>query len=832
MKTLLYLIISILIPFSSFSQTLSGYVFDKDSKKPLQYANVYIPELKTGVATNKSGYFSIDFKNVVLPEKFTLRISYVGYKTFSEQISASELDKPIYVNLEHQIIPAQTILVTSSLGREQLLPITYSNISKLEIEKKYFLQDFPQFLSESPSVVSYSENGNGIGYNYMSIRGFDQRRISVTINGIPQNDPEDHNVYWIDFPDLFEDVNNIQIQRGVSSNLIGAPAIGGSINIITSPFTQRKEIKLKSGFGSYNTKKISMSFNSGLIDNYAMYARISKINSSGYRENAWVDFLSYFVSVIRYDDNATNQLNFFGGPIADGLAYTGLPKWAIQDKVQRKKNFSYWEDANGQYTYVTPRRVNEIENFNQPHLELLSEYQINENVKFNSALFAYWGKGFFDYDGSWADTSYFRMTYENGFSSSTDFSNALIRAYVDNTQYGWIPRLQINTAYGNFIFGLELRRHRSLHWGSVWYAQGIPAGPDQTWRYYEYRGAKDVLGGFVFYQNKIHSKLTLNLESQFVYNKTRLYDEKFIGTDFTIKNFFINPKFGLVYNLNNETNLYGYVANVSREPRLKNYYDAAESSGGETPQFEIDENGKYDFTKPLVKNENLTNLEFGISQGTKFYSLNLNLFYMFFKDEIIKRGMVDRFGQPITGNADRTTHTGIEFSGEFRPISNVILNVNLSYMKNLVDKGYVYMKYRDPITNQRKVAQIDLSGFRIPNSPDLIGNLRISYDNDIMFLSLSANYVGKQYTDNFDNKLNELLSRYPKMVSYTDNVVPEYFVFNLDAKYKFEIPLLGKLTVFGRINNLFNRLYAAYGIGNEFFPAAERNFFGGIELVL
>ncbi|MCK7517700.1 MAG: Plug domain-containing protein [Ignavibacteriales bacterium] len=53
-----------------------------------------------------------------------------------------------------------------------------------------------------PQLHFYSENGNGIGYNYLSIRGFDQRRISVSINGIPQNDPEDHNVYWLDFPDL------------------------------------------------------------------------------------------------------------------------------------------------------------------------------------------------------------------------------------------------------------------------------------------------------------------------------------------------------------------------------------------------------------------------------------------------------------------------------------------------------------------------------------------------------------------------------------------------------------------------------------------------------
>lgn len=192
--------------------------------------------------------------------------------------------------------------------------------------------------------------------------------------------------------------------------------------------------------------------------------------------------------------------------------------------------------------------------------------------------------------------------------------------------------------------------------------------------------------------------------------------------------------------------------------------------------------------------------------------------------------MVDRFGQPITGNADRTKHTGIEFSGELRTVRNLLINLNLSYMRNVIDKGYIYMKYRDPITNQRKVAQIDLAGFTIPNSPSLIGNIRISYDKENIFLSLSANYVGKQYTDNFDNKLKELLIKYPKMVSYNDNVVPDYFVTNFDARYSFDLINFGKVTIFGRINNLFNRIYAAYGIGNEFFPAAERNFFAGVEL--
>ena len=43
-------------------------------------------------------------------------------------------------------------------------------------------------------------------------------------------------------------------------------------------------------------------------------------------------------------------------------------------------------------------------------------------------------------------------------------------------------------------------------------------------------------------------------------------------------------------------------------------------------------------------------------------SLTLNLFYMLFNDEIVKDGQVDRFGQPTTGNVDRSVHLGAELS--------------------------------------------------------------------------------------------------------------------------------------------------------------------------
>ena len=125
----------------------------------------------------------------------------------------------------------------------------------------------------------------------------------------------------------------IQVQRGAGSGVFGYPAIGGSINIITSSFSNEPMINLSLAYGDYVTRKYSVSFSSGLIDNqYSVYAKLGQILSSGYKEQSWINFKSYFLSAVRYDKNFTTQLNFYGGPIADGLAYTGVAKFAVKDK--------------------------------------------------------------------------------------------------------------------------------------------------------------------------------------------------------------------------------------------------------------------------------------------------------------------------------------------------------------------------------------------------------------------------------------------------------------------------------------------------------------------
>lgn len=825
MKNIIILFLFISSQIFPQVKSIQGIVKDSESKSPLQNANVLIKGTSTGTTSDEDGRFVLSGK---FSESDTILISFVGYKNYSKQISQLNEDQ-IIVELQKIYLQSQTILVEASVGKKGITPIAFDKINKDEIQKDYVVQDVPNYLSQLPSTTFYSENGNGIGYNYLSIRGFDQRRISVSINGIPQNDPEDHNVYWLDFPDLLASTELIQVQRGAGSGVVGYPAVGGSINIITSPFSEKPQLSLSASYGSFNTKKYSASFSSGLINNkYSIYAKLSQIQSSGYRDLSWAKLNSYHLSAVRYDDKLTTQFNFYGGPISDGLAYTGVAKFAVKDLNLRKQNFSYWEADANKYIYTLDRKPTEIENFSQPHFELLNEYQLNKKIKFNSALFLVIGSGFFDYDGSWAIPAfgyddYFRLK-SNGYDSTMIPTNALIRAQVENKQFGWIPKFSFDHSNGNLVIGGEFRIHRSEHFGNIIFAENLPAGVTKDYQYYFYNGAKNIFSGFVHESYNLTNEINLLGELQLAYHKYEIFNEKYLGNDFSVDDLFLNPRVGINYKFSERQNVFLSFARVTREPRLKNYYDAAESSGGETPQFELNNNGTYNFNSPLVKPETMNDLEIGTSFNNDFFSLNLNLYYMLFENEIVKNGKVDRFGQPITGNVDQTTHIGFEISSVVKILNGLELFGNASYSKNKITNGKYFIS---------ETESIDISNNSISGFPEFLFNLGLQYNHNNIFIKLNAKYVGKFYSDNFDGRLSEYLIQFPGFIDYTDNINDAYFTMDLFTSY--EVNLLNSLTnskIFIQVNNVFDNLYSAYAIGKEFFPAAERNFIAGIQVGL
>ncbi len=787
----------------ALSGTVRVTVRDGEHRRPLAGAHCVIGTASIAGETDSSG--SCVFTGV--PAGLTtLRTTFVGYTPSVSGITVTD-DVPldVVVVLMPTVLPGQPMTVTATRGRERETPAAFATLEGQSLRERYTVQDIPALLAELPSTTYYSESGNGIGYTYLNIRGFDARRIAVMVNGIPQNDPEDHNVYWLDFPDIAASVEDIQVQRGAGSSFYGPPAIGGSVNLVTSHFGRDRSVQLLAGIGSYNTRKYAASFSSGLLDNtYALHARVSKIMSSGYRDRAWADFNSYFFGFARYDATMTTQVHIYGGPVSDGLAYYGIPKADVGDRDRRRAN--------------PIARPEEIENFSQPHYEILHEWHLTPALTLNSTAFLVLGEGFFDYDGSWAPYSYFRITRENGFAVSGDpdtlfLSGALIRAKVENRQWGFLPRLTWKHGTGEVIVGGEVRVHRSEHWGRVQWAQEVPAGVPLDHRYYQYRGAKDMVSAYVHMVQEMPSAMTLMGSLQYAYNRYRLYDEKFVGTDFTVPYHFVNPRIGVNANLDPFWNIYTSIGYTRREPRLKNLYDAAEAStpsswGGVTPQFRQDPAGRFDLSAPLVKPEGLLDVELGGGYTGDDMRFSANLYWMEFTDEIVKSGQVDRFGQPITGNAARTRHLGVEAGGRVRIGEVLDVEAHATLSRN------VFVRHTDFSSGTGQ----SLDGNPIAGFPSFLANLRVGHRHGPFSFSVSGRYIGKQYTDNLRDDAR---------------TVDPFFVADAACSWLFQgvlqdVDLEAKL----QVNNIFDTLYAAYGEGDQFFVGAERNAFFQIAIML
>ncbi|MAT38549.1 MAG: TonB-dependent receptor [Ectothiorhodospiraceae bacterium] len=789
----------LLFPFLLSSQTITGVVRDANTGEPLHHANVTLSPGGYGAATGENGGYTF---TSVPNGTYTVQISFIGYEPHSEQISVQSADLRLSHALQPKTLPGPEIEVSAIKARERFSPVTFTDIEAEEIDRRYMLKDMPVMLADLPSITYYSESGHGIGYNYIRLRGFDQRRLAIMINGVPQNDPEDHNTYWSNFADLLGSTEEIQVQRGGGSAFYGPPAIGGSINIVTGDFANREGIRLSTGYGSYNTRKYAIGIGSGLIeDKYVVYGRLSQFNTDGYRDHSYVDKFTYYVAATRYDENFTTRLNFYGGQIEDGLVYYGLPSIAIDDRDLRRENLNYWETDEDGYTFKLPRRPQEREQFNQPHYELLNEWKINDALTMNSVLFHVRGYGYFDFDGTgWTNKEYYRLTDEFGFPNAVDPGNPLIHAYVDNRQWGWLPRVTWDHGGGTLTAGLELRTHNSLHYGTILFADDLPENYDPDRRFYEYSGAKDIFSGYVQELYEISPALNAMASVQVAYKQYRLFDEKYVGTDLSTDYLFFIPRVGLNYNLTPEWNIYTSLAYTQREPRLSTLYDAGNSSFGEVPQYAQNAAGGYDFDSPLVEPEKLTNLELGAGYNTANLKVLGNLYVMDFTDEIVKNGQVDQFGVPITGNADQTLHIGAEGTVVWRVLPELEFSANAMLSRSRLEEYTVF----------EEDTAISLDGNRIAGFPEQLVNARVTWHKFGLSASLSWKYVGDQYTDNFQND---------------DHRVEPYT--NLDMIVGYRIPDvfgLKAIELRGAVYNVLDDLYATSGEGGAFFVAAERNY--------
>ncbi|HTP13131.1 MAG TPA: TonB-dependent receptor, partial [Bacteroidota bacterium] len=268
--------------------------------------------------------------------------------------------------------------------------------------------------------------------------------------------------------------------------------------------------------------------------------------------------------------------------------------------------------------------------------------------------------------------------------------------------------------------------------------------------------------------------------------------------------FFVNPRVGVNYNVTQELNAYASLSYTSREPTLRNLYPGEDAYFGAKPAFEgtvVGGQVTYDYTKPLAKPERLIDLELGGALSGQTGKYTLGFFWMQFRDELVNNGKLDIFGVPVTGNADRTRHVGIELTGLQKLDDHFTVSGNVTVSRNRLVSDREYDDNGNPVS---------LDGNPISGFPDLLANIRLVYHAEDGSVALAGRHVGSFYTDNTQNEQNK---------------VDAYTVFDLNATVEIRREKSGlSLTVHGQVRNLFNKLYMASGQGIEFFPAAERNY--------
>lgn len=759
--------------------------------------------------------------------RYDLHVSHVAFGSRTVPVVMSDKDQALTIRMRAGVMAQGEVVVSAGRAREGLTPVTLTNISREELERQPDMKDLPVHLARQPAITWSSENGNAIGYSTLRMRGFGQRRLAVAINGIPQNDPEEFNVFWINFFDIQGAVQDIQIQRGAGSSIYGPTAIGGAINIRAMPYKPDFHASVHVGAGAFGTRRYTAEVNSGLLsDRWIAFGRLSRLESEGYRDWSWSEFWRFFAGVTRYGDRSSLTLQAYGGPQRDGLAYSGIPKAAnkrsIDDgfggMIDRTYNFSAFD--------------RDVEDFHQPHVELHHEWDVRDGLSFNQTLFWVKGEGYFDFGGTFRSADYLRLPkgiVAPGqeslplFVSRPDVS-VLFRAYLDQWQLGWMPRLTWRAEGRTTTVGAEARLHRSLRWGRIQESNSLPediVGSEADARVYSFRGEKAIASVYGSHVRTWDDRWAVQGEIQATWRQYRVHDEAFFGTSFSKPYVFFNPRLGVTWRPEQPVSAFASVALASREPRMKTLYDGEEAGNGFTPRFEVGGSGAPDTDRPLVSAEHLVDLETGLRLNRETWRLVAGAFWMEFRDEIVPSGGLDQYGVPRTGNADKTRHIGLELDGEWRPLASLSLSGNATVSRNR------FVAFSEYVVTDAGAAPLDRAGNTIAGFPSRSGNVGVDWQRGNVSLALMGSWVGKQYIDNGNGRDIAGVA--------DDNLVADAF-FLLDGGVRWRMEGRHRLEIGMDVNNILDDKVLTYGnvsvTGPQFFPAATRHLFFSAKLTL
>ncbi|OJV51525.1 MAG: TonB-dependent receptor [Bacteroidetes bacterium 43-16] len=672
-------------------------------------------------------------------------------------------------------------------------PFAFSDLRKKDIEKLNDGRDLPYLLDQTPSVLVNSDAGNGVGYTDIRVRGTDNSRINLTVNGIPVNDAESQGVFFVNFPDIASTTSSIQVQRGVGSSTNGSGAFGASINISNIEQEDVASATLINSVGSFGTLRHTLNAGTGRLNNgFNFDLRLSKIKSDGFIERSAADMKSFqFISGWTSKNEQTSlKFNLFSGVQKTGQAWNGVAESMLNsnrrfNELGIKEDGSFYKD--------------QTDNYQQDYYQLFLNHRFNGNWKLNAGLFLTRGKGYYDeyrIGEKYRDYGLANPVVGNDTLTKTSLTRQL---WLDNYYYGGIFNIQYAKNKTILNLGGAVTQYDGEHYGRVnWAANG---GIPQAYQWYKLPAHKTDANVYLKAEQELADNLYATVDLQvrsvnyqingFRKNQDVVQDNNFL---------FFNPKVGISY-LHKNQKMYASFAIANKEPNRND--------------FEAGINDK-------PKAERLSDIELGYSylkNGTEF---GANLYYMHYKDQLILTGKINDVGAYTRANVPVSYRAGLELMARHRFSNWLSAHANTTFSQNKIQS---FTEYIDDYDNGGQV-EIAHKNTEIALSPSVIAVAGLSVNpftlsrgHDLSF-TLNGKYISRQYLDNTSDKSRS---------------INPFALANFSVMYQSGFAALKDLKVIASVNNLLDKKYESKGYTfsyyegglqtfNYYFPQAGRNY--------
>ena len=765
--------------------SVTGYVMETGTGDPLIGANVVQTGSTNGTSTNTEGFFELNLKD---SGQKSLTVTYLGYTT--KTIDLENESGVLSVYLEPSTEYLEGVIVQSTRVDEST-PFTFTNISNEELEENNLGQDVPYLLKTTPSVVTTSDAGAGIGYTGIRIRGVDPSRINVTINGIPVNDAESHGMFWVDLPDIASSLENIQIQRGVGTSTNGAGAFGASINLQTSMNKNAPFAEVNTGLGSFNTWKTNVIAGTGLIgDGWKFEGRVSKILSDGFIDRASADLNSFYVSGSKRGERSLLKADVFSGHEVTYQAWNGVEE-SVLESGNRTYNEAGTERPGEPYD-------NQVDDYRQDYYQLHYLYEIASNWTVNTSLHYTKGKGF--YEEYKADETLGDYGLVIPGSSESDLVR---RRWLDNDFYGGVFSTNYDfDGIADLTIGGGIHQYDGGHFGEVIWTEQTGDFANVS-RYYDNDANKLDANIYAKLNYNITGKLNTYLDLQgrkinyTFLGLTNNNSGELVPVELTDKLFFFNPKFGIVFQPDFGQRLFLSFGVASKEPTRDEYVNSTENS---RPKFET-----------------LYNLEAGYSYTNPKFFGGASVYGMFYDNQLVLTGQINDVGAYIRDNVDNSYRIGLELEGGVQLTNQVEWALNATFSQNKIEK---VSEFIDDYDNGGQIER-EFTDTDIAFSPNIVGNSVLSFSDFGFTGEFITKYVSRQYLDNTQD---------------VNRSLDPYLVNDLKLSYKLDkIDVLKAVTATLQVSNVLDTKYETNGYTygyiwdgeqrfNYYYPQAGRNY--------